>query len=96
MAVLILGPNPEAQYERGYEFLHPGAVLLLYTDGIVEAGPDGAEMFGVERLKRIIAAKPWSSARDLVEEIFERVNRFSEIEPPLDDQTVVAVIRTAD
>lgn len=90
---LLLGPNPEARYERGYELLDPGAVLLLYTDGIVEAQNAQGAMFGVEGLREIIASRGWQSARELVEEVFQSVQRFSETDPPVDDQTVVAVIR---
>jgi serine phosphatase RsbU (regulator of sigma subunit) len=90
---LILGPNPNAKYERGYVMMTPGAILLLFTDGIVEASDPDGRMFGNERLKQILQSKAWRSARTLVEEVFAAVRRFSDIHPPLDDQTVVAIIR---
>lgn len=90
---LILGPNPDASYERGYTQMTPGAVLLLYTDGIVEAADSDGEMFGMERLREILSADDWSTARGLVERVFSGVREFSRTDPPLDDQTVVAVIR---
>jgi sigma-B regulation protein RsbU (phosphoserine phosphatase) len=91
---LILGPNPDARYERGYVLMAPGSVLLLYTDGIVEAEDDAGSMFGVERLREIVRAGEWSSARKLVERVFAEVRGFSAADPPVDDQTVVGVIRT--
>jgi sigma-B regulation protein RsbU (phosphoserine phosphatase) len=91
---LILGPNPDAQYERGYTLISPGSVLLLYTDGIIEAADDETgEMFGLERLREILTSSEWGSARDLVEKVFAEVVAFSRTDPPHDDQTVVAVIR---
>jgi len=96
MGGLILGPNPDAQYERGYTQMSPGAVLLLYTDGIVEAANQDDEMFETQRLRDILGAREWTSAKELVEEVFRAVREFSETDPPLDDQTVVAVIRKRD
>lgn len=90
---LVLGPNPEAQYSRGYKLMKPGSVLLMYTDGISEAENDG-KMFGVEGLTQVLRSRTWTSAQELVEEVFARARAFSQTEPPLDDQTVVAVIRT--
>ena len=93
MGGLILGPNPDAQYERGYMQMSPGAVLLLYTDGIVEAANQNDEMFEANRLRDILRSQEWTSAKELVDEVFRAVREFSETDPPLDDQTVVAVIR---
>lgn len=93
MGGLILGPNPDAQYERGYTQMSPGAVLLLYTDGIVEAANQNDEMFETDRLRDILRSREWTSAKELVGEVFRAVREFSDTDPPLDDQTVVAVIR---
>jgi sigma-B regulation protein RsbU (phosphoserine phosphatase) len=90
---LILGPNPNARYQRGYELMEPDSILLLFTDGIIEAQNADGEMFGTERLREIIASERWDSARGLIEKVFDKVNGFSRTEPPQDDQTVVAVIR---
>jgi sigma-B regulation protein RsbU (phosphoserine phosphatase) len=90
---LILGPNPHARYERGYEMLTPGSVLLLYTDGIIEAEKQSGEPFGTERLKEIVSSRKWTVARELVEGVFAGVNEFSGSDRPVDDQTVAAVIR---
>lgn len=90
---LILGPNPKALYERGYVRMEPGSILLLFTDGIVEAEDRSSEMFGKQRLLDVVRSRPWDSARELVEEVFAAVSRFSHADPPADDQTVVAVVR---
>ncbi len=90
---LVLGPDPNARYERSYAVLDPGSILIMFTDGIVEAADGSGEMFGIHRLKDVIASRSWRSARRLVEAIFSAVRGFSAADPPLDDQTVVAVIR---
>ncbi len=90
---LILGPNPDALYERGYAEMSPGSILLAYTDGITEAENAEDEMFGTERLKQIVRSQPWESSRSLVDAVFDEVRRFSPVDPPVDDQTVLAVMR---
>jgi sigma-B regulation protein RsbU (phosphoserine phosphatase) len=90
---IVLGPDPSARYERSHAMLDPGSILLMFTDGIVEAADGAGEMFGNDRLKEVIASRSWKSARMLVEAIFSAVHGFSTADPPLDDQTVVAVIR---
>ncbi|HET8644358.1 MAG TPA: PP2C family protein-serine/threonine phosphatase, partial [Vicinamibacteria bacterium] len=48
----VLGPVAQARYEEGVLPLEPGDRLVLFTDGILEAGPDGAggEELGETRL----------------------------------------------
>ncbi len=91
---LILGPDPAARYRRGYTTIAPGTIFLAYTDGITEAADKAGDMFGVERLKEIMASRTWNRAEELVEAIFEAVQCFSKNELPADDQTVTAVIRS--
>jgi sigma-B regulation protein RsbU (phosphoserine phosphatase) len=90
---MVLGPNPDALYERGYATVAPGSILLGYTDGITEAENAVGEAFGVERLREIVRRERWETARALVEAVFVEVREFTETREPDDDQTVVAVLR---
>lgn len=90
---MVLGPNPEATYERHYTTIVPGSVFLAYTDGITEAENAGGEAFGVERLKAIVSRPAWRSARDLVEAVFDAVRAFTGQDSRDDDQTVMAILR---
>jgi sigma-B regulation protein RsbU (phosphoserine phosphatase) len=90
---MILGPNPTAQYERGYDTLLPDSVLLAYTDGIVEAVDASDEAFGMDRLRAVIENGGYQSARELVESVFAAVRRHVGGDTRDDDQTVVAVLR---
>jgi serine phosphatase RsbU (regulator of sigma subunit) len=90
---LILGPEPEARYERGYARLEPGAVLLAFSDGITEAeGRDGST-FDTGRLRDLLRSKKWDGAWEIVDTVFREVREFSGTDDPIDDQTVVAVVR---
>ena len=90
---MILGPSPGSQYERGYETLAQGSILLAYTDGIVEAVNASDEAFGMDRLRAVIRDRVWASARELVDAVFAEVRRHVGGDTRDDDQTVVAVLR---
>jgi sigma-B regulation protein RsbU (phosphoserine phosphatase) len=88
---LVLGPDPEARYDRGYVRTRPGDLIVLYTDGITEATSDTGEEFGVARLQEIIAAHAHLTAKGLTDLIFRAVEEFSRRAAPRDDQTLVVV-----
>jgi len=88
---LVLGPDSEARYERGYARVRPSDVIVIYSDGITEAAGPDEDVFGVERLQRIIADNAALPARGLTDLIFQRVEAFSRRARPHDDQTVVVV-----
>lgn len=89
----VLGPNPEAEYQRGYATIPPGGVLLAVTDGITEAENAAGDAFGTERLRAILERERPTSARALVDTVFSEVWGFTGSNEPDDDQTVVAVVR---
>lgn len=88
---MVLGPDPDALYERGYVIMKPGNIIVLYSDGITEATNATDQAFGLERLKQVIAANANVSAKDLVDIIFKAVQAFSQRPHREDDQTVVAI-----
>ncbi len=91
----VLGPIPGASYERGYVRLAPGDLVVLYTDGIVEAkgrGEDGqiAE-YGAERLLRVVRRNRREGAETIIDRVFEDLETFGRGRTPSDDRTVVVV-----
>ncbi len=92
---LVLGPDPEARYERGYVRVRPSDVIVIYSDGITEATGPHDEGFGVLRLQRVIADHHALPAKALADLIFQKVEAFSQKTPPRDDQTVVVVRNSA-
>ncbi|MBV8879630.1 MAG: serine/threonine-protein phosphatase [Planctomycetaceae bacterium] len=70
------GPRFAAGLEERAVDLEPGDVLLLYTDGVIEAGPATAQ-FGVERLKEALETAPADkSARTVLKHIADAVDAF--------------------
>jgi len=90
---MVLGPDPDAEYERGYVVMRPGDMVVVYSDGITEATDERDEPFGLERLRQVIASHTGLSARGLVDLIFHAVETFSRRARPTDDQTVVVIRR---
>jgi len=90
---MVLGPDPDAEYERGYVVMRPGDVVVVYSDGITEAANSRDEAFGVDRLRQAIAAHADLPARGLVDLIFHAAETFSGRARPADDQTVVVIRR---
>ena len=50
----VIGPLPEARFRRGFARVHPGEVLLMLTDGILERRDKAGEFFGVDRVRAIV------------------------------------------
>jgi sigma-B regulation protein RsbU (phosphoserine phosphatase) len=62
---LILGFDPKAQYEQGRVTLRPGDLLVLYTDGAVEAVDGAGEAFGTDRFVAALVAHAGQDARTI-------------------------------
>lgn len=92
----VLGPLPDASYERGFVIMKPGDMLVFYTDGICETmGHEDprapVEEYGVERLLEVARAHQGEPAQKVVEAIFDSVEKFSQGDPPGDDRTLMVV-----
>jgi sigma-B regulation protein RsbU (phosphoserine phosphatase) len=76
--------------------LEPGDLLVLGTDGIIEARNPGGELFGLERLCAVLRDAPHCSAAEAALRISEEVTAFQAGLPPRDDATLLIVERKAD
>jgi phosphoserine phosphatase RsbU/P len=70
--------------------LRPGDTLLLYSDGVTEAGVESGEEFGEDRLIHALRVNQSQPAEALVQSIVDDVNDFS-AGSRSDDVTVVAL-----
>jgi sigma-B regulation protein RsbU (phosphoserine phosphatase) len=91
---LPLGMLGDATYALGdLVTFSPGDILLVMTDGFSEwARPDG-QMFGVDRIKELIASNAGLSSAELIARLHDDVTTFSDGSPQADDLTAVAVRR---
>jgi PAS domain S-box-containing protein len=67
--------------------LSPGDVLVLYTDGIIEASNRDEELFDITRMASAIEELPDGAPEAIVGRIFERVRAFTDRQD--DDMTVL-------
>ncbi|KAB8140220.1 SpoIIE family protein phosphatase [Chloroflexia bacterium SDU3-3] len=89
---LPIGAFAGAEYRDLTTEIAPGDMLLLLSDGVVEAHNAQGEMFGFDRLEALIAtAQPLGDVRALVELILSKVQMFIGEAEQHDDITLVAV-----
>lgn len=93
---MVLGPSPAATYGRRAVKMLPGDVLLMFTDGILEATDMKGREYGAQRAKRIVVELRKRPAREIAERVMAAVRDWSAGKPPEDDRTVVVIRRTAD
>ena len=90
---LVLGIEPAQHYEEVRATLDVGGAVVLYTDGVIEARRDG-ELYGVERLDRLLSERRDLSANELAQVVLDDCRAFARGELA-DDCAVVVVRRTA-
>jgi sigma-B regulation protein RsbU (phosphoserine phosphatase) len=90
----ILGPFPEKKYRTEFVLMKPGDILLLVTDGMVEASNDNREMYGEERLVRKLQEHRNRSPREICQLILEDVQVHNRMLDYSDDKTLVAIKRS--
>ncbi|HSQ93533.1 MAG TPA: PP2C family protein-serine/threonine phosphatase, partial [Methanoregula sp.] len=88
---IAMGVLDDAEYMQETVQIVPGDVLVLYTDGITEAENVNLEMFGIERLEKIIQASGRRSAQELCQEILSAVRTFCGDHPQSDDITLMVI-----
>lgn len=72
---LILGVDPRALYQQGRVSLHRGDVLVLYTDGAVEAVDPAGRELGTDRLVEVLREQAGADARAIRLALEEEVLR---------------------
>jgi sigma-B regulation protein RsbU (phosphoserine phosphatase) len=88
---IAMGVLDDAEYTQETVQIVPGDVLVLYTDGITEAENVNLEMFGIERLEKIIQASGRRSAQELCQDILSAVRTFCGDQPQSDDITLMVI-----
>jgi sigma-B regulation protein RsbU (phosphoserine phosphatase) len=88
---IAMGVLDDAEYTSETVQIAPGDVLVLYTDGITEAENADLDMFGIERLEKIIQDSGRQSANELCQEILSEVRTFCGDQPQSDDITLMVI-----
>lgn len=88
---LLLGPSPDARYERGHVRLENGDMIVMYTDGLTECRNRLGRQLGKARLRDLLRGSEGLTSRQLVDAIFAATEEFAQGNPQQDDVTVVVV-----
>jgi sigma-B regulation protein RsbU (phosphoserine phosphatase) len=87
-----LGISEDAAYEQaGPITLEAGDLILVGTDGIRETRNPNREMFGEERLHRILQAYSHETTRQICDRIVQSLQSFRQGSTQEDDITLVAI-----
>ena len=87
----VLGVLPDSKYESAKISLRQRDVLVLYTDGAVEAENPAGEQYSAERLSKTVGSHLQQNASELIETIYGSVTPFRETKALADDLTLVVV-----
>lgn len=85
-----LGMFEDTRFRSQAVQLVPGERLVLVTDGIIEAGPDRDQPFGVDRLAALVASRRATPPRELVRQVTRAVLAHRDAEL-LDDASLVCL-----
>ncbi len=86
-----VGLIPEAKYTAAHATLEPGDTLVLFSDGVTEAEDPEEQLYGVTRLKEVVAGQSDASLDHLQQAIVESVETFTQGANQADDLTILLV-----
>jgi serine phosphatase RsbU (regulator of sigma subunit) len=90
---LALGIDAPQVYETVTAAFAPGAIVVAYTDGVVEARRRG-EQFGIERLDELIAEHRLRPAQEIAENALVACREWADNRELTDDFAVVVIKRS--
>jgi sigma-B regulation protein RsbU (phosphoserine phosphatase) len=87
----VLGLLPQARFEQGVERLEANDVLVLYSDGVIEAANARGEEFGEQRLIAAVESSIHAHPSEIRDRILRSVREFTGSDVLDDDQTLLAI-----
>ncbi|MCS7023682.1 MAG: serine/threonine-protein phosphatase [Bryobacteraceae bacterium] len=88
----VLGLLPQARYRHGSVWLEPSDILVLYSDGIVEATDGRENPFEEHRLISAVDSGAQDSAQAICDRVLQAVRDFHH-GPDLEDDQTLLVLR---
>jgi sigma-B regulation protein RsbU (phosphoserine phosphatase) len=89
----LLGPAPNSRFETDSINFKNGDVLVIYTDGIVEAANSKFEFYEEERLEKVISNNFHKTPKEIALTILDDVNQFSTSRPKYQDDKTLVIIK---
>ena len=91
---VVLGAFDFVSHEPRQTILASGDLVVIYSDGVTEAVNSRSEMFGDERLERLVRENVNLSAEGIKQRIVEDLNIFTRGLPQGDDITLIVLKRS--
>src|SRR6202022_2348802 len=85
----VVGAFPSSKYDESKVQLHPGDLLVCYTDGITEPENEYGEMFGEERLIELVAKNAERGEAKIIASVMGPVRQWTGGPELSDDMTVL-------
>jgi serine phosphatase RsbU (regulator of sigma subunit) len=85
----MLGVRTDLEFPEERVVLEPGDSFALFTDGLTEARGEDRELFGMQRLARVLAGASGASAAATVAAAWQAVTDFRDGAPAGDDATLL-------
>jgi phosphoserine phosphatase RsbU/P len=86
-----LGIFEDVTYDEWGVTLEAGDILVFHSDGIAETSNSEGQLFGTERLRRLIEQHYQTTAAELADRVMNEVDWFSQSAPLSDDRTLVVM-----
>lgn len=87
----LVGPMPGIAFKESMIQLAPGDELFFYTDGVTEADNARRELFGNDRLKRVLDQSQAGSVADRISAVMNAVKTFAADASQADDITMLGI-----
>jgi len=87
----VLPSSEGINFEENTTTIHENDLMILYTDGIVEAINDKQEEFGLKRFQELLRGLHHLEPEKIVNEIYSHINEFAQSQPQFDDFTVMII-----
>lgn len=89
---LVLAGMEGIRYKQNELQLDQGDCLYLYTDGVTEATNNENELYGEDRLQRVLNQRLYTIPSSLLSEVKADIDRFVLEAPQFDDITMLALM----
>ena len=87
----VLGLLSIARYEFGETQLHPGDLVVMFSDGVTEARDTNGGEYGRERLDAILVESHGRDAQPVLEDVLASVGAFAAGAAQADDITALVL-----
>jgi hypothetical protein len=92
---LALGVIGDFAFEQETHEFKPGDLLVVYSDGVTDTPDDNGNLFGIERLRELIASHRNESAADIATAIVDAATAHGGGKVQFDDLTALVLRRDA-